>query len=595
MGDVMKDQRRRTLTLKATVVGTDVRPSTSVQDERAEELGGIFGGTNILEPSYDPSTLIRWTENSSALLPNIAAYVTNIDGLGYRFAPRIDLDSDDAFEKVRDALWMERVAEAELQATPIGTGTPNDPIQLRPSDEEVTTAISSLKVRSRLEYGKVVAFFEHVYPDGSFVTLRRNTRFDLEVTGNAYWEILRDRQGRIARFVHVPPAYVRCTPQDDDAVIVTERVRVGLGWDVVRQPRFFRRYVQAIGSKKVWFKQFGDPRIVSRETGQVYEDIVDFTKQARKNDQPATEIVHFKIYSPGEPYGVPRWIGNLLSVLGSRAADEVNFNYFDNKSVPPMALLVSGGRLAAESVDKIETYIRDNLRGRENFHKILVIEAEAEADPLTARENPVIKMERLTDAQQGDALFQKYDERNIDKVGSMFRMPRLLRGDVRDFNKSTAESSLRFSDEQVFGPERGEFDSWVNRTILPELNIALWVFRTNGPQSHDQSLMNEVIMGLSKVGTIVPNEARELASDMLGRDLSPIDEDWAKQPLQLTVVETTMGAMRPGRPPNEQSTGTTEEAGVPTVDVQQRLDQITQHIEEVADNVLRQRRANEED
>ena len=45
-----------------------------------------------------------------------------------------------------------------------------------------------------------------------------------------------------------------------------------------------------------------------------------------------------KLYhSPRSPYGVPRWVGTLLSVLGSRQMEEVNYLYFENKSVPPMA------------------------------------------------------------------------------------------------------------------------------------------------------------------------------------------------------------------------------------------------------------------
>lgn len=543
MTDTSREFPRHT-TVKARIAGADVHAPASIQDEQADILGGLFRQAQVLAPVYDPLVLIRWYENSGALGPNVQAYVTNIDGLGHRFAPRIDLNSDASFERVRDAMWLERVSEAEEHVSLPGASlqpNANDPVHLRPSDAEVALAIEGLKIRARLEYGKLVSFFEHVSPSSSFVTLRRITRQDIEITGNGYWECLRDRQGRLARFVHVPPSYMRCTGLDVDPIIVTERVRHGLSWETIRQPRFFRRYVQAIGAKLVWFKELGDPRVVSRDTGYVYSDIAAFTKHAGQHDQPATEIAHFKIYATGEPYGQPRWIGSLLSVLGSRASEEVNYNYFDNKSVPPLALLVSGGRLAAESVATIETYIRDNLRGRENFHKILVIEAETDNDPLSPRENPVIKMERLTDAQQGDALFQKYDERNTDKVGSSFRLPRLLRGDVRDFNRGTAESSLRFADEQVFNPERTEFDSWVNRVVFSELGILLWLFRTNGPQSRDQSTGAEVISSLSKVGVITPNEGRELASDIMGCAFAPIEQDWAKQPLQLTMVELTMG------------------------------------------------------
>ena len=90
----------------------------------------------------------------------------------------------------------------------------------------------------------------------------------------------------------------------------------------------------------VYFKSFGDPRVISRSTGRVFSDIAAL-KAAKPDDGPATELLHFAIHSPRSPYGVPRWVGTLLCVLGSRQMEEVNFLYFENKSVPPMALLLS--------------------------------------------------------------------------------------------------------------------------------------------------------------------------------------------------------------------------------------------------------------
>src|SRR5690606_9647023 len=192
-------------------------------------------------------------------------------------------------------------------------------------------------------------------------------------------------------------------------------------------------------------KSFGDPRVVSRRTGQVF-DSAEALGVADASDGTATELLHFAIHSPRSPYGVPRWVGTLLSVLGSRQMEEVNFLYFENKSVPPLALLVSGGRLSEASVPRIERFIEENLKGKANFHKVLILEAEGGQGANRAK----IELRPLTETQQLDALFQGYDERNIDKVGGAFRLPRLLRGESKDFNRATAESALRFAEDQVF-------------------------------------------------------------------------------------------------------------------------------------------------
>src|SRR5207253_7971441 len=107
---------------------------------------------------------------------------------------------------------------------------------------------------------------------------------------------------------------------------------------------------------------FGDPRVVSQLTGAVCPDVESLLRK-HPQDAPATEMIHFAIHAPRSPYGIPRWMGALLSVLGSRESEEVNYLYFSNKSVPPLALLVSGGKLSEASVPRIQNFIEENLKG----------------------------------------------------------------------------------------------------------------------------------------------------------------------------------------------------------------------------------------
>jgi len=219
----------------------------------------------------------------------------------------------------------------------------------------------------------------------------------------------------------------------------------------------------------------------------------------------------------------------------------VNYLYFENKSVPPMALLVSGGRLSESSVPRIERFIEENLKGKANFHKILIWEAEGGGpgsgvaganDSARAR----IELRPLTDAQQQDALFQLYDERNIDKVGSAFRLPRLLRGESKDFNRATAESALRFAEDQVFQPERDEFDFLMNRKVLADMGVRFWRFRSQTPVTRDPERMTEMVERLVRVGVLTPEEGRVLAGDVFNREFRKIGDDWTKQPITLTLA-----------------------------------------------------------
>jgi len=517
------DNREKVTIFKATVAeaGATEQPA-SLQDDTSNTLRDLVASDNLLMPPYDPLKLMRIVENSSALNQNIESYSTNIDGLGYRLEPVFDFESDEVHEKVREAMWLK-------------TGE----LENMPSDDEVEEEMKSLRTRARFEELMLRNFLEYINPEGSFTSLRRQTRQHLETIGNAYWEILRNKEGKVSRALLVPATHVRLTKQDKDPIAVEDEVPSGpLQTETIVQYRFFRRYVQVISRTAVYFKEFGDPRVVSRKTGNVYKDMDEFEANKAENDKPATEMLHFKLPRPGEAYGMPRWVGVLLAALGSRAADEVNFDYFENKTIPPLAILVQGGRLGKDDHSKIETYIRDQIKGRRNFHKILILEANvSDAQQLSGvAAAPKIEFKPLTETQLNDGQFQTYDERNIDKIGSAFRLPRLMRGDVRDFNKSTAMASLRFAEEQVFEPERKEFDAFINRKILPELGIMLWKFKSAGNRTRDPDIVSEVMERLVKVNVLTINEARAILADALGMTIPALPYDWAKQPLELTLA-----------------------------------------------------------
>jgi PBSX family phage portal protein len=522
--------------LKAIVVGARVQDPASRPG--GEDVSTAFAAAGALQPPYDPEALCLLVEHSNSLRQNVDAYATNIDGNGFRFEPAIDFDAEDARQKVADALMLERIAAREAGTLPEG-------MPITPSAEETSSRLVELRQLARVERARLDSFFDFACFDHSFVDLRRRTRQDLEVTGNAFWEVLRDGKGDLARLVYVPSYTVRLLPLDREAVEVRERVRVSpISFDTVSARRRLRRYVQIQGAERVYFKSFGDPRVVSRSTGRIFPDVAAL-RAAQPDDGPATELLHFAIHSPRSPYGVPRWVGTLLSVLGSRQMEEVNYLYFENKSVPPMALLVSGGRLSEASVPRIERFIEENLKGKANFHKILILEADGVGTGDGGRAK--IELRPLTDAQQQDALFQVYDERNIDKVGSAFRLPRLLRGESKDFNRATAESALRFAEDQVFQPERDEFDFLMNRKLLADMGIRFWRFRSQTPVTRDPERMTEMVERLVRVGVLTPEEGRLLAGDIFNREFRKIGDDWTKRPITLTLagIQTGVEDLKP--------------------------------------------------
>lgn len=519
-----------TATVKAHVIEVDADLSNATASTEDDQR--IFNDYGAIVPPYDPRSLSLMYERSTALRPNIDAYATNIEAFGYRLEPTIDLKADDVDQAIADALMLEKFAD-------------DDPTPNAPSEEIAGTKLT-LEAQMRMEKLRTEQFFKNICSDMSFIELRERTRNDLEITGNAYWEVLRDGAGRICQFVHLPSISMRLIRADSQYTEVDEERKVSaLSYRRFRVKRRFRQFVQVVyGQFNAFFKELGDPRVISAKTGHVYATMDDF----RREDETApcaTEVVHFKIPSPSTAYGVPRWIGATLAVLGSRESEEVNVTYFNNKAVPPLAVLVSGGALAKGAADRITNYIRDNIKGKDNFHKVLVLEAEPAGGSLAAQGNRVrIEIKNLMDAQNTDALFQTYEANNTEKVGNQFRIPKLLRGDTKDFNRATADAALQYAEQQVFQPERNKIDHFINRRILPLLGCRFFEFKSNSPVTTDPPVLATMIQGHADKGIITPEEAREFSAGVFGKPLKKLEAEWTKQPLQITLAQA--GGVPPG-------------------------------------------------
>ena len=450
-----------------------------VSQKMASDPFDGYYGDGIIEPPYNLDWLARLPEHSNMLSQCIEAMETNIDGFGFTLEPAFDFADGD------------KAAEAERKT--------------------------------------IMHFFEFCNAELPYSQLRRRVRRDLEVLGNGYWEVIRDGKGDIVWLEHIEGHTMRLTQLDREYTDVVYMIRDDDSNELQEYPsrKRFRRYVQIRDGQRVYFKEFGDPRLINSQTGQVETTEGEFA--------PATEIIHFKLYCPYSPYGVPRWIGNWLAVEGSRQAEEVNYEYFENNTVPPMALLVSGTSLKDEVVSRIEDFINDEVKGRKSFNKILLIEATPEEDgPAVKSGIPTVRFQSLSDAQQKDSLFDNYDKTNREKIRSSFRLPPIFVGLTSDYTRATARESREVAEEQVFGPERADHDFVINRLLFPAMGVRYWKYKSLPPNVNDFEIMSGVLDVFSRCGLTV-REAREEISRLLNHSLSEIDDksDWLDLPLQV--------------------------------------------------------------
>ena len=372
-------------------------------------------------------------------------------------------------------------------------------------------------------------FFKYISYDMSFTKLRKKVRRDTEMYGNGYIEVIRNKikDNAIESFEYIESKTIRICKLGKYVDAITHKKEPdSYEYREVKYQKRFRKFVQIVDTEKVYFKEYGDKRFMDYRTG-IYTD-------EDNADYEATEIIWLSInegvYSV---YGVPRWIGSLKSIMGSDAVEGVNLDYFDNKAIPPLAILVSGGSLTEGAEEHISNYIRNNIKGRKNFHSVLVLEAEGQSSPNSLeKDNVKIEMKELSNIK--DALFRLYEEDNRKKVRSTFRLPPIYIGYTDDYTRATAEESRSIAEEQVFRPARMDFDFMINQKILPELDIKYIGFETlSSPEDNDADLV-QIYKGLTELG-LTFREGRQLIGELGIINISDdnLDERWLDLPIKI--------------------------------------------------------------
>lgn len=506
---VSADNRGNKKAVRALVFTRKAKGEGEETRTLANPWDNISNMEDLLTPGLDPSGLAAMIDHSTMLGQCIEVMEINISGFGYRLKPYKDL---------------------------IG--------------------IKNLEGKIKEEKEEFESFLRYAnYEEESFTRLRRNTRRSVESTGFAWWEVLRSKDKKIVGFTLCPPQSIKMTPKQQTSVKVSQKRIVGSGVDrriVEREKsKHFRKFAQALNSvvlgaeeqpKIVWFKEYGDPRDMDWRTGEYQDEL----KEQIKPEHLATEIIHHSLYSSVEPYGSPRYSGAILGLVGARSSEEINFNTFRNNNIPSMALMVSGGVVTDETVDRIQDFVSESIQGNDNYSKMLVIEAVPdgeEGDSSAVR----MEMKPLTKEQHTDAMFQNYDANAREKIRESFRIPPILIGRSDEYTRATADASLKMTDEQVFDPERRDEDHMINR-ILVDMGMIYHEFSSNTPNvTNDQDII-AVMAAAEKTGGMTPRVAHSMIEDIMGRELdvpSGIDLDI---PFSMQMAEAVKNLASPNEP-----------------------------------------------
>lgn len=458
---------KQSVQVRATAIGSNVARQDTSRQIAQEDIFTSIGSAAPLIPPYKPEFLYDCTERSNMLRPCISALVTNVglSGMG--------------------------VVKTEFAA-----------------DIDKT------------EKEELLSFLESPNSEESFASIHGKIVDDYETYGYAFMEVVRDRTGRVSILRHMRAIDTRLMPKDDRAAPVTYTIRRGSREVPVIEYRAFRRFVQIVSGRFRYFKELGDPRDLNMVTGE-YAD-----QGTLPMDSAATEVLHIKQTS-NEPYGVPRWINQLPSILGSREAEECNLRYFEDNTVPPMILSVAGGRLTKQSYRELRELLHKQGVGADRQNKILLIEAVPERESLEDRGTVSLRVDKLADTRQSDGLFKDYDEANQAKIRASFRLPPVAVGASQEQNFATARVSAYITESQVYLPLRNMFDEIYNKRLFNSpLGLGLKTCRVQSqvPLTSDPDTLIKSFTALNVMGALTPREANRLGNQVLQLDLTPYPE-----------------------------------------------------------------------
>lgn len=343
-----------------------------------------------------------------------------------------------------------------------------------------------------------------------------------ETYGIAYLEVIRDLGGSVVQieFIKDTPTVYKTRPLEP----YVDTTFYYKGEEIARK-RKFRKYRQEINGKTVYFKEFGDPRVMDKRNGEYADEggTVDL-------DNQANEIMEFAIGTM--PYGEVRWIGQILGVDGSRRAENLNNNYFKNGRHTPLMIMIKGGTLTEDSFAKLTEYM-NGIKGEAGQHAFIVLEAES-LDNRAAFDDdkkPEIEVKDLASILQKDELFQDYLDNNRRRVQSAFQLPDLYVGYTTDFNRATAQTAMEVTEKQVFQPERKSLAWAINNRLLNGYNFKYVEAYFKEPDINNPDDMYKILTVCGNAGGLTPNKAKEIIYSLLGDNYEPFDEEWGDIPL----------------------------------------------------------------
>jgi len=334
-------------------------------------------------------------------------------------------------------------------------------------------------------------FFKRQFkPPHTIKRLTKQSLIDRLVIGHRAIEVARNPAGLVTNLYYVPAKTVwvdhRLMRDNDTGEDVRER-----------------RYVQKRGRKAVYFKEFGDTRVVSQKDGKVYDEL--------PVDEQANEMIFdWELHPKDEYYGLPKCITALGAMDSLLYARQYNVSFFENHGVPAYVVKLKGA-WDDDAAKHMEDFIKKVCHGAGNAQKAILMKMPYDPEAEAAERYGDIVIEEVDTIENKDGGFTVLNRDDRMEVLSSYSMPPYRIGvyETTRVGGDPGTHSSHIYKQSVIDPLTEEIDAQYTMILQDGRGLKNVKFSMNPVDVRDKKFLQEIYTQAIEYGLMTPKHAAE--------------------------------------------------------------------------------------
>lgn len=197
-------------------------------------------------------------------------------------------------------------------------------------------------------------------------------------------------------------------------------------------------------------------------SGLTKADLLRLFPDAEPSIMTNNELVHVtnSLISTDPFYGVADILPALSAMMGDNAANDYNWQFFENNAIPRYAVTISGGKVSESVANSVRDFFNKEIQGR--AHRTVVI-------PLPRDMTATFQ---ALDATQNDASFIQFKKLNREEIAAVHSIPPSEIGLWESANKANSSQQARNYFRKVIQPYQVRVEAMMNRILQHGLGMS---------------------------------------------------------------------------------------------------------------------------